>query len=173
MNDQNLHEAPAVAWTNLFTKTGGKINVTVRAFSAQEALDELVQAVLYAKETYHFDVVPYSYASSAPPVDTLPETLKPVPVQTEKTENGTANTKTMEVDTIHKSLTENGKPYLKVKGAPFSKWGVKAWPEVVPNSIDFDALETGKEYEAPDGMRNAIIEMTEKGNPRKVIQFTA
>ena len=55
-NDNALNEAPGIAWTTLYTKTGGKINLTIRAFSGREALDELVETVIYAKEKYHFDL---------------------------------------------------------------------------------------------------------------------
>ena len=75
---QNQHtEAPAVAWTNLYTRTGGKLNITIRSVSGREALDELVEVVKYAMETYQFTIVPYTSAPTTPPPDRLPELPRP------------------------------------------------------------------------------------------------
>lgn len=173
-NPNQLHEAPAVAWTNVFSKTGAKINITVRSTSATEALDELVEAVLYAKEKYNFEVMPHgAYVSTngaSAPASDVPQAQ---PVQTSNGEVVTAQTKTIAVETISKGFTPNGKEYLLVKGNPFSKYGVKAWPETVPDTIDFAAMEAGKEYTAGEGMRQAVVVLNDKGNPQKVVSFIA
>lgn len=77
-----LNEAPGVVWTTLYTKTGGKVNLTIRGLSGCEALDELVDVVLYAQDKYHFSVTPV-YPEKAPLTDApLPTTLpEPAPAR--------------------------------------------------------------------------------------------
>ena len=79
--DNNLlNEAPAIAWTTLHTKTGGKINLTIRSLSGREALDELVETVMYAQDKYHFSVSPaYPPRDEPSRTEPLPDTLPDFP----------------------------------------------------------------------------------------------
>ena len=49
---QNWTEAPGIAWTDLWAKSGAKISITARANNPIEALDSLAQAIKYAAEKY-------------------------------------------------------------------------------------------------------------------------
>lgn len=52
IEEMNLPEAGGIAWTELLTQAGQKVNVTARAVNLKKAIDDLNEAVLYAHEKY-------------------------------------------------------------------------------------------------------------------------
>lgn len=174
-SDNLLNEAPGIAWTTLYTKTGGKINLTIRALSGREALDELVETVVYAKEKYHFDVIPVypeTKVTDEPPAPKGNSNGKPIPVsQTKTTPANTGNadgeTEVMTVEKFKKLVNDNGKTHLKVYGGKYMKFGVTAWPETVADLFDLDDYEIGKEYQWNTKARVLIVD----GKAKKVLSF--
>ena len=75
-------EAPGIAWTEVYGKTGGhvmRINLTSRANTPQEALDQLMKTIAYGMEAYKLK--PYNPNERTAPAQNLgtPGT-KPAPV---------------------------------------------------------------------------------------------
>jgi hypothetical protein len=51
---------------------------------------------------------------------------------------------TMQAESLIKSFNDKGEPVYKVKGEPYSKFGVRLWPEVLEKlPIDAEKLEPG------------------------------
>ncbi len=60
--------------------------------------------------------------------------------------------------------------YLIVKGGKWQKFGAPAWPEVIPFTY-FTDWPVGETYNLPDGLTEAVVQMNDKGQPKKVIEF--
>lgn len=80
----------------------------------------------------------------------------------------------MMIDTIIMSYDDNGKATYKAKGAPFQKFGVRVWEEVIGQFADPDTLKPGKNTITPTAARVLMGETTNtetgvKGiGPRKI-----
>lgn len=71
-----------------------------------------------------------------------------------------------QAESIVVTIAEDGNPAYKVKGFPFIKFGVRVWPEVLPNiGVNPDALKPGTN--AFSAMVRAVL--NEEGKPKKVI----
>jgi len=67
---------------------------------------------------------------------------------------------------ISSSIDDNGNPAYKAKGFPFTKFGVRLWPEVLPKiGLDPDSLQLGPN--SFNAMLRAVL--TDEGTPKKVI----
>lgn len=78
--------------------------------------------------------------------------------------------KDMIIETIVMTYDDNGKPAYKGLGAPFQKFGVRIWDEVLPQFIDPATLKPGKNAIAPTPAR-VLMNTPEEGKtaqPRKV-----
>ncbi len=84
-----FNEAPAVIFTQLYTVREGQIvqfNITVRAEDGKRAIDQLIDAIAYAKEKYKLSVVrpdlsqPLQAAPARPasPAEQLPPAAAPI-----------------------------------------------------------------------------------------------
>jgi hypothetical protein len=81
-------------------------------------------------------------------------------------DNGSYGYRDFTCATIVLSYNDKGQPTYKAQGAPFAKYGVVIWPEVLPIlGIDPAALQPGPNPHAA----NLRAEMKENGRPRKVI----
>lgn len=73
----------------------------------------------------------------------------------------------IEIKTLSHSVTENGKPFIKVKGGKYSKYGIKAWPDNLPAALqNFGSWEVGREFVPPAGVKHAVVR-----DGKKVIEF--
>lgn len=74
--------------------------------------------------------------------------------------------------TLSHAVTQNGQDYILVKGGKWSKYGVKAWPEVADTISDgWKQWPIGQEYNQPAHIRCAVVELKPDGNPKKVVAF--
>lgn len=84
-----------------------------------------------------------------------------------------------EVATLEAALTQKGARFYLLKGGPFSKFGVKCWPEVAERDIEpivnyaMDALEPGAPWDVKAYGMVARLEMNDEGKPTKVIAVEA
>lgn len=61
-------------------------------------------------------------------------------------------------------------PRLKVRGGRYTKWGYSAYPEVIPEDVDYGSWEIGKELTAiPANMKYAYVDKEKK----KIVAFAA
>jgi len=73
----------------------------------------------------------------------------------------------IEIRTLAHAVTENGKPFIKVKGGKYSKFGVKAWPDNLPEALlGYESWEIGKEYQPITGIKHAVVQ-----DGKKVTKF--
>ena len=78
--------------------------------------------------------------------------------------------KDMMIDTIVMTYDDNGKPAYKGLGAPFQKFGVRIWDEILPQFVDPATLKPGKNAIAPTPARVLMNTPKEGKTPhRKVI----
>jgi hypothetical protein len=71
-----------------------------------------------------------------------------------------------QAESIVVTIAEDGQPAYKVKGFPFVKFGVRVWPEVLPQlGVDPDALKPGAN---PFSAAVRAV-LNEDGKPKKVI----
>ena len=76
----------------------------------------------------------------------------------------------MIIDTIVMTYDDNGKPAYKGLGAPFQKFGVRIWDEVLPIFADPATLKPGKNAIQPTPAR-VLMNTPEEGKtaqPRKI-----
>lgn len=77
---------------------------------------------------------------------------------------------TMMIDTIVMTYDDNGKPAYKGLGAPFQKFGVRIWDEVLPIFTDPATLKPGKNPISPTPA-HVMMNTPEEGKtaqPRKI-----
>lgn len=71
-------------------------------------------------------------------------------------------------ETLVMTTDDSGKPAYKVKGFPFSEFGVRVWPEVLPLiGIDPTAVKPGPNPLPPGLVVRALL--NENNKPRKII----
>jgi len=76
----------------------------------------------------------------------------------------------MIVETIVMTYDDNGKPAYKGLGAPFQKFGVRIWDEILPQFVDPATLKPGKNAITPTAA-SVLMNTPEEGKtaqPRKV-----
>lgn len=76
----------------------------------------------------------------------------------------------MMIDTIVMTYSDEGKPVYKGLGAPFQKFGVRIWDEILPQFTDPATLKPGKNAIQPTPAR-VLMNTPEEGKtaqPRKV-----
>lgn len=176
-SDNALNEAPGISWTTLYTKTGGKINLTIRALSGREALDELVETVIYAKDKYHFDVIPTypekpeAQTVSAPTFPNLSAPLAP-PVITPPANGGTHEAQCVLIE-VGTSYTGN-KTQLKFtcNGMDFPLLFTKSPADMVtllaPLGFTPQHIVVGQKY--PVNCKVLYVENVRDGKTRKDVQ---
>ena len=84
--------------------------------------------------------------------------------------SGQMVTETWQNPVMTVEFTKAGDKYLRVKGGKWKKFGAPAWPETIPFTY-FTDWNPGQEYQLPDGLQEVIVQMNEKGQPKKVIGF--
>ena len=78
--------------------------------------------------------------------------------------------KDMLIDTIVMTYDDNGKPAYKGLGAPFQKFGVRIWDEILSQFVDPATLKPGKNTITPTPARVLMNEAKDDkpAQPRKV-----
>jgi len=146
------HQEPPVSATiKLFSANGADIMVTVRSGATAEdactVLDTLVDMVKYGQKKYHLDTnrnvmradepavvaggpsVPAPAASA--PAASSPAPAQPAPQPAPQATSAPGITDmTFQTEQLVSEIKE-GKRYWKIKGAPFMKYGVRVWDEVL------------------------------------------
>ncbi len=84
--------------------------------------------------------------------------------------SGQMVTETWQNPVMTVEFTKAGDKYLRVKGGKWKKFGAPAWPEMIPFTY-FTDWNPGQEYQLPDGLQEVIVQMNDKGQPKKVIGF--
>lgn len=80
----------------------------------------------------------------------------------------TSNVRDIIAETLVMTYDDNGKPAYKVKGFPYSGFGVRIWPEILPAlGVDPANLKPGSNP-LPAGLIVRLA-MSDDGKPRKVI----
>lgn len=171
-----LPEAGGVCYTTLVSPTGAEVNMTARASHPVEALRALMTGVRFAGDAYKLFPKrprPVPTTASAPPTQeasaqttaqALPQRqipltqvgASPQPQATAQGQPGVIEV--IEVKSVTKQVSPNGKEYLNVKGGMYTKYGLKAWPEVIPPGMDLQNMAVGVEFTViPDWMRYAAV----------------
>jgi len=147
----NLPEAGGVAWANVYSRTGVKINLTARAEDTIAALDALFKTIEYAIKEKGCTAFLNQQASKAPqPADSpavIEAQLKPempqakrVVAEAENGEQAPAEEKVrFQVEKIAAKMTDSGKNMFKIYGDRWSKFGVTCWPETLANIYETEA----------------------------------
>lgn len=104
--------------------------------------------------------------------DTPQHTQTPVtaPNQPVAQSSGQMVTETWTNPVMTIEFTKGGDKYLRVRGGKWLKFGCPAWEETIPFTY-FTDWEPGNEYRLPDGLQEVVVQMNEKGQPKKVIAF--
>ena len=120
-------------------------------------------------QTLHVD---YGIADSrATPPDEGPPNFPDSGAETPVADSsGQMVTETWQRPTLTVEFTKAGDKYLRVKGGKWKKFGAPAWTETIPFTY-FTDWNPGQEYQLPDGLQEVIVQMNEKGQPKKVIGF--
>jgi hypothetical protein len=85
-------------------------------------------------------------------------------------------TKTIKVESIFKGVTEGGNVRYTVKGFPFHKFGVTAWPDSsqitkLAPCVDLETWEIGQAVDFSDTEVHAVVRLKEGGKSDKVVDF--
>lgn len=184
-----LGEAGGIAFTELETPRGAVINVTARSLTPQGAIESLLSAIKAVKDKY--DITPRYKVSKEPlppfvapmSATTLPSSFEGQAGQAAQAAQALVKTtpppqaqsggETISVDSIEKMFTKNNVPYLRARGGKWHKYGVAAYPEVIPAGFDINALNMNTQYPAPPEMKWAVCSSDPDGKNLKVIAFHA
>jgi len=166
-------EAGGIAWTEVFTARGSKINLTARADDPITALENLYTAIEYALKVKN--CVPektYPAAPTAPQAETISASgAVPAPTPAPANQSGI---EIIDIKTISHTITQNGVHNVTVKGGMYSKYGVVAWKEILPQDVKdaFEGWPIGQDLAAPVSMRKAMIGTGSNGKGKRVITFS-
>jgi hypothetical protein len=154
-------EAPA-SFTICYMQGGYDCMLTLRGVTGTELLAKAEKIVDYLNA---HNATPQTNgnghgkpAAAAPaPATPAPATGNP-PKPAEKQADDEGETMTVEVKSMAHCVTDSGKHHVRIKGGKFSKFGVKAWPEVLPQEAqDYETWTIGEEFTPYDGMKWATI----------------
>lgn len=180
-----------VTWFDVHRPDGGKIHVVVRGgatrrsvldtvFTASNVFGDLVE-----QGWMPADRKPRTEAEIAETAAKVEEKLGKKPKtgakrkakKADSDNGGEADpTRTIKVKSITKKMTENGNPFFLVKGPPWTKYGVTAWPDSgqvgkLAGLVDMDAWEVGELADFSGDDIQAVVQLKDGGKPGKVINF--
>jgi len=152
---QTFTEAP-VSWNvRYYSADGFDCMLTLRGMSGQEVFERVENAMDWltrhgCRPAKVINNGNGDHPGGLPPVHPgQPTGAPPAPTVQE----------TIEVATISHAVTEKGAHYLRIKGGKFSKFGVKAWPEVLPTDAKgFESWQIGEEFGPFPSMTYAVVE---------------
>jgi len=149
-------EAPT-SWNVKYLMNGFDCMLTLRANEADTLIKRSISALDWlierGAEGTRVSAPTLSSPASAPPPAVQQPAGPPEPVYVPDQQGApqapAEPEEIVDVSTISHAVTRNGKPYLLVKGGKFSKYGVKAWPETVPETWkNFTEWQIGQEFTA-------------------------
>lgn len=160
----------SMASINFYGKTevGWDLQLTIRGMDEGRLLDRFasLSARLQEKGVKPKGAVASTTGPASQPAPTAPATA-PAATAPGAADGARPNLETFPVDTVNHQIAQNGNHYLLVKGGPFTRYGWKAWAEVVPNSLDFENWGLGVDYKAPPELANAWVDKEKK----KIVSF--
>lgn len=173
LNNTTLPEAVSVCWTELYTAKGGKINLTCRGVSGRQALDELADAMRYARDAFGMT----NLRPEAPVIESTEPQYVSVGGVSETPTPTNIKVDEISVTSITRERKRDGKgDFLRVKGGMYTRFGAPAYDQVYPQGFDITKLTYGIEVTPPVGMHNAKIQadvdQDGKLSHAKVIQFS-
>jgi hypothetical protein len=156
-------EAPSSINFKGKTSVGWEIMVTLRDESEAMLLDRFR---IFAGILLENGIEPTG-KTTAPPAVTAPNGAPPpaTPAEVVATES---ETETFAAETLVCSVMD-GKTYYKVRGGPFTKFGVTVWPETIATVFDVDQLDPTQTYSLA-GYSATYLRVD--GKPKKVTALT-
>lgn len=153
-------EAPA-SWTIKYLQGGYDCMLTLRGESGAEVLGKAEQALKWLME-HQANPPGNGHGKAAPAAPETPASSKPAapskPASAQKPTPEEGETLTITVSHMAHGVTDNGAHYVRIKGGKFSKFGVKAWPEVLPaEAQDFQDWDIGEDFLPYDSMKFAVV----------------
>jgi hypothetical protein len=196
---ENLEQTPVVALFDIVGEHGTSFAMTVRGFTLLQVFKEIEVGMaqltahypsLSIKKMERMGApvsapVDPSIVSSAkmmappPPQELAPpqQSAKPVmaPAQSQQAKQepqyvNADETSRYKVEAVFVDVTQAGVRYLRVRCGPYKKFGVAAYPEVIPDFIDLDGYNLKQDMLPPDEM--AFVDVLE-GDKKKVVRFVA
>ena len=161
-----FNEAPASWNVRYLTSDGYDCQLTLRDMVAADLVKRIPACLDWLREN---GAQPTRVsAPTFTPATTPPPPAGPVLVPAgQEFEEAQVAEETIEIRTLAHAVTENGKPFIKVKGGKYSKFGVKAWPDNLPEALQgYESWEIGKEYQPPAGIKHAVVQ-----DGKKVTKF--
>lgn len=162
-------EAPA-SFTIKYLMGGYDCMLTLRGENGGDVLTKAEQAVKWLTE-HSAGPNANNHKPTAPEQPAPQSNGAPKPAggsQPQKPNPEDGETVTFDVKTMAHCVTDNGAHYVRIKGGKFSKFGAKAWPEVLPQEAqEFQDWEIGQEFTPFDSMKHATV------TGSKVTKFTA
>ena len=164
---ENLPEAPASLnfIFDLRTKEVSSIQITLRGKDESEVVERARQLM---RELGVGKSEPKAATVSKP--ETWGEVGEDAKRALAEVRNEVEEFDVLENPTGELQYTTTGKKYMKVRGGRWTKYGVSAWPEIIPFE-DWEEWQVGQPYNLP---LNAVVAMKEKDGrmmPDKVIRF--
>ena len=176
--NQNMPEAVAICFTEVFSSKGNKINITCRGMTGKQAIDELANTLRYARERYNMQVAhpAQTVIEQSPIDDNEPRYVSDVPQVAVSTNNNMV-IDDIQVTTITRERKQDGKgDFLRVRGGGYTKYGAPAYDNIFPKTFDITKLTYGVEVLAPTGMGlakvQALVDASGRKSKAKVISFS-
>ena len=151
-------EAPA-SWNVRYLLEGFECQLTLRSMSSADLISTTTKAIAWLKE-HGAQPTGKSNAPSLPAPAAHTGTLPPpagagAPPPAAQAE---PEYEVIKVESISHHISKNGKDFLLVKGGKYSKFGVNAWPEAVPDEAEgWTGWPVEQEYQPLDGMKYAVV----------------
>ena len=178
-----------VTWFDIHRPDGGKLHVVVRGGATRGS----VLDVVFTASNAFGDLVDQGWM----PADRRPRTEAEIEETTAKLEEKLTtgakrkaakrtstpdddqeapSTRTIEVESILKRVTDTGNVNYLVKGHPWKKYGVTAWPDSgqvykLDAVVDLEKWGIGEVIDFKDNDIQAVVQLKEGGKPGKVIDF--
>lgn len=187
-------EAGGIVFCKLYTLKGMEMNITSRGVTPKQALDQLMDSILYAMDRYkmttimpRFNPEKVNHETPKAPVGTTqaivpPPKIKsnqPAPTQSSippkpiETTDATNLTKLV-VKSVAHVVSLKGIHHLNIKSAgKYSQYGLAAWPEVIPELLQdiYMGWDINIEYEPPDCLKYAYVD--ELATKKKITHFAS
>jgi hypothetical protein len=178
MANISMPEAVSIAFTEVYTQGGNKVNITCRGVSGRHAIDELADTLRYMREKYDMRSKQERVAEKDTEIhyvpnveDTNDASLPYAPQPTYSPQPTLGQIIDMAVVSITRERKRDGKgDVLHVRGGPYTKFGVAAYENVWPQTLDRNKFPYGQEITTiPSGMTNAKVNTQKPGV--KVVAF--
>jgi hypothetical protein len=166
-NRQGLPEAPASVNFKIKTKNGTDVQFTMRDVDEIALLKRFNSLVKLMKNHGSEPVKRDSSASTVAANDT---TEIRITSEVDASVIDNPNVERFDVTSLEYGI---GKvKFLMVKGGVWTKFGWRAYPEVIPTGVDYESWDVGVSVtDIPENMKYAFVDKTE--GKRKIVAFAA